>query len=136
MQSSEDNSISLLGDGKLLINGTFEEELFPFENLVYVSGVKSTIYPIYLSIIYKGTHSKFNEKEDIYLSFSSGGPHPEYSWKIFPDEKVTSSYIAQYSSAGGLFLSGTFDNTIISLQSIISVIGSKTDIGIPSISII
>lgn len=128
----ENRSISLLGDGKLLINGTFEEELFPFENLVYISGVKGTIYPIYLSIIYKGTHSVFNEEEDIYLYFSSGGPHPEYSWKIFPDEKVSSSYITPYSSAGRLFLSGTFDNTIISLQSIISASGSKTDIGTSS----
>lgn len=132
----ESRSISLLGDGKLLINGTFEEELFPFENLVYVSGVKGTIYPIYLSIIYKGANSVFNEEEGIYLYFTSGGPNPEHSWKISPDEKVSSSYISPYSRGKGLFLSGTFDNTIISLQSIISASGSKTDIGTSSISII
>ena len=132
----EDRSISVLGDGKLLINGTFEKELFPFENLVYISGVKGTIYPIYLSIINEGSNSIFNKEEDIYLYFSSGGPNPEYSWKIFPDEKVSSRYIIPYSRTRGLFLSGTFDNTIISLQSIISASGSKTDIGISSVSII
>lgn len=131
-----DRSISFLGDGKLLINGIFEEEIFPFKNLVYVSNDKDTIYPVYLSIINKGSGSSFNEEEDIYLYFSSGGPNPDYSWKISPNEKVSSKYIVPYSSSRGLFLSGTFDNTIISLQSIISVTSSKTDIGIPSISII
>ena len=132
----DNRSISFLGDGKILINGTFEEEIFPFKNLVYVSNDKDTIYPVYLSIINKGLDSSFNEEEDIYLYFSSGGPNPDYSWKISPNEKVSSRYIVPYSSSRGLFLSGTFDNTIISLQSIISATGSKTDIGIPSISII
>lgn len=124
----EDASISVLGDGKLLINGTFDGELFPFKNLIYTTG-KGTIHPIYLSIINKGLNSSFNEEEDIYLYFTSGGPNPSYSRKIFPHEKVSSIYITQYSSSKGLVLFGTFDNTIISLQSIISSGGSKIDMG-------
>lgn len=128
---TDDKSISFLGDGKLLINGDFGEdgELFTFKNLVYESGSTSTIHPIYLSIINKGSGSSFNEEEDIYLYFASGGPHPEYSKKIFPNEKVSSMNIVPYSYVKGLFLSGIFDNTIISLQSIISATGSKIDIG-------
>ena len=124
----EDASISVLGDGKLLINGTFDGELFPFKNLIYSN--KGIIHPIYLSIIDKGLNSLFNEEEDIYLYFTSGGPNPEYSWKISPGEKVSSRYITPYAYGKGLVLLGTFDNTIISLQSIISSKGNKIDIGI------
>lgn len=130
---TEGKSISFLGDGKLLINGTFgfegEGEVFPFKNLVYVPGTEGTIYPPYLSIVNKESNPSFNEEEGIYLYFASGGPHPEYSEKIFPNEKVSSMNIVPYSYVRGLFLYGTFNNTIISLQSVISATGSKIDIG-------
>ena len=124
----EDARITYLGNGRYIIDGTFENETFPLtaDSSIFVPNMgRYFVYPIYLSIVSQEESDKDNS--NIYIGYHGNGA---YHLTIRPEQKYT-DYIdlRNYNGEKYIYLSGSFNHTIISLQSFISFGKSKIDIG-------